>query len=65
MPLELRYLSFSTPFVALLLAGALQGMPRVVPAIVIAVQTLAIVGLLIRPETMVSRVCSGLVIQRV
>lgn len=48
-PIELRYLAFSTPFVGLLLAGAL---PRPLLALVLAVQTASIAGLMTRPETM-------------
>ncbi|MBW4093141.1 MAG: hypothetical protein HIU82_18880 [Proteobacteria bacterium] len=64
-PIELRYLAFATPFFALLLAGALArqdsgrdvGRPacrasRAVAAAVLAVQALALAGLLTRPETM-------------
>jgi hypothetical protein len=51
-PIELRYLSFATPFIALLLAGALAALPRVIPALLLAVQAMAIVGLVLRPETM-------------
>ena len=56
MPIELRYLAFATPFLALLLAGALARLPR--PAgwaaggVVALVQALAVWGLLARPETM-------------
>jgi hypothetical protein len=48
-PIELRYLAFATPFVGLLLAGAL---PRPLRRVVLAVQTLALLGLVMRPETM-------------
>jgi len=48
-PIELRYLAFATPFVALLLAAAL---PRWLLAGVLAVQTASIAGLMTRPETM-------------
>jgi len=48
-PIELRYLAFATPFIGLLLAGAL---PRSLLAAVLAVQALAIGGLITRPETM-------------
>ena len=47
-PIELRYLSFAAPFAAMLLAG----LPRPVPALVLALQALAVAGLLLRPETM-------------
>jgi len=50
-PIELRYLSFSTPFVALLLAGALAGRP-VAFGLLLAVQAAGIAGLLTRAETM-------------
>jgi hypothetical protein len=50
LPIELRYLSFATPFVALLVAGA--RLPRAVLAVVFAVQALSIGGLILRPETM-------------
>ncbi len=49
-PIELRYLSFATPFVALLVAGAHPG--RLVLAGIFAVQTASIAGLALRPETM-------------
>jgi hypothetical protein len=55
-PIELRYLAFSMPFVALLLAGALASLPR--PAaiafggIALGLQAAAIAGLVLRPETM-------------
>jgi len=48
-PIELRYLAFATPFLALLMAGALRPRERV---LVLAVQALALVGMLTRPETM-------------
>ncbi len=55
-PIELRYLAFATPFAALLLAGALAGLPhrtRVpLTAIVLSIQAVALAGLLTRPETM-------------
>ncbi len=50
MPIELRYLSFATPFVALLVAGA--RLPRAVLACVFAVQVLSVGGLIVRSETM-------------
>lgn len=54
-PIELRYLAFATPFFALLLAGALAGLRRragwAVGAAVLAVQALALAGLLTRAET--------------
>ncbi len=64
-PIELRYLCFATPFVALLLAGALA--PSIAGgargglmgpvllstrAAVLTLQVLAIAGLILRPETM-------------
>jgi hypothetical protein len=55
-PIELRYLAFATPFVALLLAGALASLPRyprrAVLAVLLAVQAAALAGLMTRPETM-------------
>jgi hypothetical protein len=48
-PIELRYLSFAMPFVALLLAAAL---PRPAVAAVLAVQALSIAGMATRAETM-------------
>ena len=66
-PIELRYLSFATPFAALLLAGALGSLcwERALATGVLAVQALAIAGLIIRPETMqparaVARVAASL-----
>jgi hypothetical protein len=48
-PIEVRYLSFSTPFVGLLLAGA----PGVRTKIgLLAVQAASIVGLMLAPQTM-------------
>lgn len=53
-PIELRYLCFATPFVALLLAGALGSLRwgRSMAAGVLVIQALAIAGLMLRPETM-------------
>ena len=55
-PIELRYLCFATPFLALLLAGALASLrPRAgvtVGAAVALVQALALAGLLTQPRTM-------------
>lgn len=55
-PIELRYLVFAVPFVALLLAGALASLPhwprRAVTGAVVGLQAAALVGLAIRPETM-------------
>jgi hypothetical protein len=48
-PVELRYLAFATPFAALLLAAAL---PRRLRYATLAVQALALIGLLTRAETM-------------
>jgi hypothetical protein len=48
-PIELRYLAFSTPFVALLLAGALG--PRLM-SVLLAVQAASIAGLILAPQTM-------------
>jgi hypothetical protein len=48
-PIELRYLAFATPFVGLLLAGALPHSPR---HVVLAIQALALLGLIVRSETM-------------
>lgn len=49
-PIELRYLSFATPFVALLVAGARPS--RIVLAAILIVQAASIAGLILRPETM-------------
>lgn len=55
-PIELRYLAFTIPFAATLLAGAVASLPRrprhVAIAMVLAVQAAAMAGLLTRPETM-------------
>ena len=55
-PIELRYLAFATPFLGLLLAGALATLPRrparAIGAVVLSVQALALAGLLTRAETM-------------
>ncbi len=55
-PIELRYLSFATPFAALLLAGALASLPRLprraAIAVLLAVQATALAGLMTRSETM-------------
>ena len=50
-PIELRYLSFSAPFIALLVAGAVQGR-RLILAGIFLVQMASIAGLILRPETM-------------
>ena len=55
-PIELRYLAFSVPFVALLLAGALGALPSPVrPTLtvpLVAIQILALTGMATRTETM-------------
>jgi len=55
-PIELRYLAFATPFVGLLLAGALAslpGRPRAVAGVAVGLlQAAALLGLVTRPETM-------------
>lgn len=53
-PIELRYLSFAMPFAALLLAGAIGSLRwgRALATGVLAIQALAIAGLIVRPETM-------------
>jgi 4-amino-4-deoxy-L-arabinose transferase-like glycosyltransferase len=48
-PIELRYMAFATPFVGLLLASTL---PRPMVCAVIAIQAVALAGLMTRPETM-------------
>jgi hypothetical protein len=48
-PIEVRYLTFSTPFVGLLLAGALGGRGR---SLLLAVQAASIAGLMLAPRTM-------------
>jgi Dolichyl-phosphate-mannose-protein mannosyltransferase len=48
-PIEVRYLTFSTPFLALLLAGAL---PARGVTLLLAVQTVSIAGLTLAPQTM-------------
>ncbi len=48
-PIEIRYLAFSTPFLALTLAPAL---PRVLLASMLSLQTAAIAGLAFAPATM-------------
>ena len=48
-PIELRYLAFSTPFLALLLSAAL---PQHARQAVLAIQAIALLGLMTRPETM-------------
>jgi len=55
-PIELRYLAFATPFVGLLLAGALGSLKRRwclgLGGAVLAIQAVALVGLMTRQETM-------------
>ena len=51
-PIELRYLSFAVPFMALLFAGAMASLPRVISALLLAVQAAALAGLILRQETM-------------
>jgi hypothetical protein len=51
-PVELRYLVFAVPPVAVLLAGALATRPALLRRGVLALQAAAILGLLLRPETM-------------
>ena len=48
-PIELRYLAFATPYIGLLLAAAL---PRHIRHAVLAIQAIALLGLMTRPETM-------------
>jgi hypothetical protein len=48
-PIELRYLSFGLPFVALLAAGSLK--PRLL-AVILAIQAAGIAGLMLSPRTM-------------
>ena len=49
-PIELRYLSFATPFLALLVAAA--RLPRVAMTAILTVQAASVAGLALRPETM-------------
>ncbi len=55
-PIELRYLTFATPFAALLLGGALGSLPRLprhaAIAVLLIVQAAALAGLMTRAETM-------------
>ena len=55
-PIELRYLSFATPFIGLLLAGALATLSHrtgwAFGVALASLQALALAGLLTRPETM-------------
>jgi hypothetical protein len=48
-PIEIRYLAFSTPFLALLLAGAL---PRWALTFMLTLQACGIAGLILTPSTM-------------
>ncbi len=48
-PVELRYLAFAAPFIALLLAAA---MPQWLRHVTLTVQAVALAGLMTRPETM-------------
>jgi Dolichyl-phosphate-mannose-protein mannosyltransferase len=48
-PIELRYLAFATPFIGLLLAAA---QPRPIRHAVLAIQAIALLGLMTRAETM-------------
>jgi hypothetical protein len=56
MPIELRYLAFATPFIGLLLSGAmatlLRRAGRTLCTFVLAIQTFSLVGMVTRPETM-------------
>lgn len=56
MPIELRYIAFATPFIGLLLAACLASLPKqwelILGASVLAIQSAALVGLMVRPETM-------------
>ncbi len=55
-PIELRYVAFATPFLALLLAGSLASLPGragyAVLAAVLCIQAAALLGMMTRPETM-------------
>ncbi len=55
-PIELRYLAFATPFVGLLLAGALASLPRRwclgLGGALLAIQAVSLFGLMTRQETM-------------
>ncbi len=48
-PIELRYLAFATPFVGLLIAASL---PLYARYVILAIQAIALIGLMTRPETM-------------
>jgi Dolichyl-phosphate-mannose-protein mannosyltransferase len=55
-PIELRYLAYCTPFIGLLLAGTFAALPRragrTIGGVVLAIQAMALIGLMVRPETM-------------
>ena len=55
-PIELRYIAFSTPFLAVLLAAAFASLPRpaglVAVSALLCVQAVSLAGLMTRPETM-------------
>jgi len=55
-PIELRYLAFATPFAGRLLAGALASLPRRwclgLGGALLAIQAVALLGLMTRQETM-------------
>ena len=55
-PIELRYLAFATPFVGLLLAGALASLPRRwclgLGGALLAIQAASLLGMMTRQETM-------------
>lgn len=56
MPIELRYLAYVTPFVGLLLSGVFATLSRragqVCCGALLAIQAVALIGLMVRPETM-------------
>ena len=56
IPIELRYLAFATPFIGLLLAGALATLPQragyTLCTFVLAIQISSLVGMMTRQETM-------------
>ena len=55
-PIELRYLAFSTPFAALLLAGSLATLPRRgaigIGGLILLIQAVSLAGMVTRAETM-------------
>ena len=55
-PIELRYLAYTTPFIGLLLSGAFATLPprtgRTACSVLLAIQTVSLIGLMTRPETM-------------